>query len=74
MKIEIYTNDKSLAPYLLGKPSISPGDCIEISPGAKLTYEGVEIRKGVGFPDALNFTLEITNELAKGLAYAIVID
>jgi hypothetical protein len=57
MKIEIHTHDRRLVSDLLGSSTITVNDKVQISGDAVLRFDGIYIRKAVGFPEIVYFSL-----------------
>jgi len=67
MDIEIQTHNRFLPFELLNKKSVLVNDSIELPGNAKLSYNGSLIRKSVGLPEIVNFTLTFGSGVAAGV-------
>jgi len=65
--IEIQTHHRFLPFELLNQKSISINDSVELPGNAKLSYSGSLIRKSVGLPEIVNFTLTFGSEVVAGV-------
>ena len=72
MKIEIHTYDRRLAFDLFETSSTNEHTEIQISSEAKLKYDGLYIRKAVGFPEILYSILEFSSGATMGVAAGVV--
>lgn len=67
MKIEIHTYDRRLAFDMFETSSTNDHTEIQISSDVKLKYEGLYIRKAIGFPEILYSILEFSSGVATGV-------
>lgn len=74
MEIKIRTYDGQLVFDLLGKPSASFGDRIEIADHVSLIYNGTIKRRAIGLLEIVNFTLVFGSGVAASLIAAGLYD
>jgi hypothetical protein len=67
IKIEVHTHDRDLISDVLERSSISSGDELAISDQAKIRYEGSYIRKALGFPEIVYFTITFASSVSAGI-------
>jgi hypothetical protein len=73
LDLNIETFDKTLCSEILGTTHEKAGTVVAAD-GVTLEYQGTYFRKGVGFPDILEFVLSIPKDVAIGLFAAWLYD
>jgi hypothetical protein len=70
MQLEISTFDNHLSFELMNKNSLKAGEDFSPIDGVRVTYNGAFMRKAVGLPEIISFSIEIGRDVALPLAVA----